>query len=612
MRRWLVLLLALLLCGSAGAHEGEEHEDLREAEAHAAESPAAAAAPASTRTERQELTVGGRRYRLTFTQVPPEARVGAEVEVELRVETVLDPPDPLLGAGAPVAGVTVTATLDGQSLDVHPEAAPGTYGVHFAPTSPGTQRIVWQVAPTGLSATFTVQVAGGRHPAVWGAAGVLLLALLVTLVRGRALGPRRVGIAWAGALVIAAALLAWAFLLPDRAPEPEVPVATRPRPAVAQRGVQVPVELQQRLGMRIQRAELRSLPQTVEVQGTLEAPQGKAHDLSAPVVGRVVGGQLPQIGDPVREGQVLAVVEEILSSSDRVEMRGQRVELEARRLEFETQRLAQQQRTAELQTERRVAESVVAQRELEMSRAQRLFEIQAVAKKEVDAARFALEQARRELQGVTREIDLSRQLPPVPELPDPLGVQSYEVISPVSGTITGGEIAIGEAVDPAKTLFTVVDLSTLWARARVPERYLGLAREATRARVTPVAFPQDTRIADFHSMGAAMDPQTRTAPVIYRLPNPGVKLLVGMAVRVQLLGVTDRVLTVPEDAVLRVEGEDRVFVRVAPDRFEARTVEVEGVRDGQAILARGLEPGTAVVVEGAGQLASELARRGGE
>lgn len=620
VRNLFTLLLVLLLTVGARAHEGEDHEDLRggESPAPAASGAAGAAAPAA-RSEAQELTSGGRRYRLSFTQTPEAPLTGQEVQIQVAVQQVMDPPDPLLGAAAPVAGAKVAARLEGAGtgdLEAHEEGGPGAYGIHFTPRGPGEYRVILQVTPpegAPFSSSWTVQATRpmARTAALYAALGIALGLVLLTALRARRWGARRLAPAWIAGAAVAGGLAAWALLAPV-APAPIQQVATRPDASGEQeQGVQVPVDMQRRLAIRIEAAALQTLPETVEVPGQLEAPQAHTHELTSPVAGRVVGGALPQVGDRVSAGQVLAEVEEILSSADRVSVRGQRVELEARRLEFEIQRLEQRRQTTELETQRRVAESVVAQRQLELSRAERLFAIQAVAKKEVDAARFALEQARRELQGVSRQVEVSRQLPPLPNLPAPLGVQTYPVVSPISGTVAAVDIASGEAVDPAKPLFRVVDLSTVWVRARVPERYLGIVGQATRARVTPVAFPQDLREARLQSIGTAIDPESRTASVIYSMPNPGLKLLQGMAVRVRLLGASQRVLSVPEDAVLRIEGEERVFVRTAPDRFEARTVQVEGIRNGRAILSRGIAPGTAVVVEGAGQLASELARRGG-
>lgn len=612
MRPLIAFLLVLVLAAAAPAHEGEVHEDLRGGESPA---PAAGGSPAApARTETQELEAGGRRYRLTFTQTPEAPLTGREVVVEVHVEQVLDPPDPLLGPASPVVGAQVQASLEGRDLESHAEAEPGYYGVHFTPRGPGEHRLLLQVRPPDgapFSSTWTVRATRppARNAALLGALGIVLGLVLLTALRGRRRGLRGLAPAWVVGCALAGGLAAWALLAPV---PPVEPVAGRPAaPAEPERGVRVPEDVQRRLGIEVHPAELETLPETVEVPGQLEAPQGRSHQVTAPVTGRVVGGTLPQVGDRVERGQVLAVVEEVLGSADRVSVRNQRVELEARRLEFETRRLEQRGRIAELEKERRVAGSVLAQRGLELDRAERLLAIEAVPRKEVDAARYALEQARRDLQGLDRELSVARQLPELPVLPAPSGVQSYDVVSPVSGTVAEVEVAPGETVEPSKALFTVVDLSDLWVRARLPERYLGIVGEATRARVTPVAFPRDVRDARLHSVGTAVDPQSRTASVIYRLPNPGLKLLQGMAVRVQLLGATQRVLTVPEDAVLRVEGEDRVFVRVAPDRFEARTIQVRGTRQGRALVAGGLEAGTPVVVAGAGQLASELARRGG-
>lgn len=613
----ILLLIGWLLGGVASqAHEGEKHEDVREA---AGPSPAPAGSP---RVQAQTIQVGAKSYLVTFRQTPAESHPGVPLALSVQLEEVLNPPDPLLGERGPATVKNLVTQLQGPAApEIKPVATePGLFELPLTPPRPGLYRLGLQaqLAEGALSSSLEIPVSRTweRNLAWWAGWGSLALLGLVAgleVVRGlsRPHAAARLGAATTGLGLAAAGLLFWGSQVPPVASAPPTAEHREATTTDEQAGVQVPEELQRRLRLRVVPAQEQSLPQTLEVPGQLEVAQGKTHRLASPVTGRVVTASFPQLGDRVEAGQVLATVEEILTSADRVSVRGQRVDLEARRLDFESQRLQFRRSVVQLEAEARVAQSRLAQRRSELLRAQRLFEIQVLAEKDLVANQFAVEQARRELEGVRRELAVARQVPAIPNLPPPLGVQSFDVVAPITGTVSAIDVASGETVDPSQTLFEVDDLTVLWARARVPERDLGLAEQSRRAEVRAIAYPGRVYNARLVSLGTRIDPESRTASAIYALPNPGLRLLSGLAVRVRLLGGSRQALTVPAQAVLKFEGEERVFVQTAPDRFQARTVKVQERRDGRAWITEGLQDGSPVLVEGAGQLASELARRGG-
>ena len=81
---------------------------------------------------------------------------------------------------------------------------------------------------------------------------------------------------------------------------------------------------------------------------------------------------------------------------------------------------------------------------------------------------------------------------------------------------------------------TIVDLRTVWVHADVYEKDLALFRNPRDAIVTTDAYPGENFPARFQSMGSEIDPQNRTIPVYYEIPNPDEKLKIGLRVRLQL------------------------------------------------------------------------------
>jgi hypothetical protein len=84
-----------------------------------------------------------------------------------------------------------------------------------------------------------------------------------------------------------------------------------------------------------------------------------------------------------------------------------------------------------------------------------------------------------------------------------------------------------------------------------------------------------------------------------------------MSAEVEIAGPATRALTLPKEALQTYDNESRVFVRVGEDRFEPRTVQVIRIVDDQALVTGDISEGAPVVVQGAGALTSEMARRAG-
>jgi cobalt-zinc-cadmium efflux system membrane fusion protein len=111
------------------------------------------------------------------------------------------------------------------------------------------------------------------------------------------------------------------------------------------------------------------------------------------------------------------------------------------------------------------------------------------------------------------------------------------------------------------------------------------------------------------NLGQALDPSTRTMQVRIALGNSGNLLKPGMLATAEVPGSARKMTVfVASDAVQQVGGQDVVFVRVAPDRFAVRPVEVAQTSNGQTPILQGLKGDEQVVVRGSFVLKSQLLR----
>ena len=112
-----------------------------------------------------------------------------------------------------------------------------------------------------------------------------------------------------------------------------------------------------------------------------------------------------------------------------------------------------------------------------------------------------------------------------------------------------------------------------------------------------------------------VDPQTRTVPLLAQTDNKDGLLKPGMFVRILLDSpTTERALTIPQTAVVEIEGKNGVFVPAnqgeagdASHRaFTFRPIEIGRQEGDRVVVKSGLKEGEIVVARDAYQLKAEL------
>ncbi|GAC1468443.1 MAG: hypothetical protein NVSMB9_11140 [Isosphaeraceae bacterium] len=192
-------------------------------------------------------------------------------------------------------------------------------------------------------------------------------------------------------------------------------------------------------------------------------------------------------------------------------------------------------------------------------------------------------------------------------------VTAYTIEAPFDGTIISkSTLAVpSQKAELTEVLFTLADLSNVWVLANIPESDFSLlpALQKGTIRLTATAYPDRAFKARVLSVGATVDPSTRTVPMLAETDNPDGLLKIGMFVRIVLDTTTeDRVLTVPSSALVEIEGKAGVFV---PEGKDGRSFAFHAVRlgresAGRQVITSGLAPGAVVVSRGAYELKAEL------
>jgi RND family efflux transporter MFP subunit len=315
----------------------------------------------------------------------------------------------------------------------------------------------------------------------------------------------------------------------------------------------------------------------VLANGTVRArPDGESR-IAAPVAGRVVAGAggFPFVGRQVRAGEVLAGL------SPKVGGDADPASLE----------LAVTQARLDLELARKDLERLVA-----------LAAAEAVPEKRVQDARRAVAEGEARLAaGQARKARFEGA-------PSGGVAGRIPLRSTVAGTLALVGASPGTFVEEGREVFHVVDLDRLWLEVAVPEADVGRIGKPTGAWFEVEGFERPFEVAPERGgrvigFGGVIDPQTRTAPLVFELPNPDGELRVGMFARVHVLtGAPVEAVAIPASAIVDDGTEQVVFVEVSGERFERRPVRL-GLRDRDRVqVLAGVEPGERVVSRGAYQV----------
>ncbi len=169
--------------------------------------------------------------------------------------------------------------------------------------------------------------------------------------------------------------------------------------------------------------------------------------------------------------------------------------------------------------------------------------------------------------------------------------------SPVVGIVSEKKAVQGMRFEAGETLYQIVDLSSVWVLADVFEQDIGLVKEDRKATVQVSAYPGRTFEGTVTYVYPTLNAETRTVPVRIELGNPKQLLKPGMFAQVEVaVGAKQPVLTVPRSAVIDSGARTLAFVQTGEGRFEPREVQLGARSDQYVEVLSGVHDQDPVVV----------------
>ena len=182
-------------------------------------------------------------------------------------------------------------------------------------------------------------------------------------------------------------------------------------------------------------------------------------------------------------------------------------------------------------------------------------------------------------------------------------VARHDLYAPFAGVVARRLAEEGEWVDTGTPVLELVGTKSLRLDLRVPQEHYPTINTNTRVSVRLDAMPSHSIDGRISAKVPLSDSSSRTFLLRVQLPDGEQGVTPGMSAQARLrIPGTERVLTVPRDAVLRdAYGASRVWaledVDGAPVATQ-HTVQVGRSFEGNTELRNGLEAGARVVIRG--------------
>lgn len=173
-----------------------------------------------------------------------------------------------------------------------------------------------------------------------------------------------------------------------------------------------------------------------------------------------------------------------------------------------------------------------------------------------------------------------------------------ELKAPADGLVIESEGHLGAPVEPDKSLMEILDLTTVWAVARVPQHDAALLKEGLKAKIRIPALGTETHESTFLRLGTG---NASTVDAMFELHNPDSKLRPGMRAEISLIASKrENVLSVPREALQGDRSNRFVFIKdyELENAFVRVPVTVGEISGDRVEITAGLFPGDEVVLKG--------------
>lgn len=297
--------------------------------------------------------------------------------------------------------------------------------------------------------------------------------------------------------------------------------------------------------------ELKNLSDVIHANGyTKLDPQDQA-EVSMPVAGTIKSIEVIE-GDYVKRGQVLGTL---------LSLEYEKIMLENKRLLLDKANLVLNK--SELEEELSIAEANKVYLQKEYDRQQALVNDKVTAQKVFEKVNADLQVEVARIRSVKEQIALIEQT--INSFGN--GIQlgggnssMLSIVAPISGYVTAVNVIIGANADAGKAMFSIVDNSKMHVDLLVYEKDLARVKVGQTVRFILTNQSNQEIKGEIYNIGKSFASDTKSVAVHADIEKNDTNLIPGMYINALIDVKNTTVQTVPENAVVRAEGREFVFL----------------------------------------------------
>jgi len=317
----------------------------------------------------------------------------------------------------------------------------------------------------------------------------------------------------------------------------------------------IPKETQFLFDVFTEKVEIGNFTESSKLFGTIIPSSNGQALVSVPQNGKVISLHV-KVGQAVKAGQLLAVIDQNLDASA----------------------------TVNQLTEKN---NLAAERERAKKDYDRLLSIQDIAaKRDVDEAKARFQRAEANYKllsgGAGRTISL---------------------YAPISGVLANFNLSVGSTVKAEQQLFTIINLSTVYAEAQVFDKDGHYIIEGAKFSVECANDNHKTSEVKLLSLAQEINSTNQSQRVLFELNNPDSDFKIGEFVNIRVFAKgSSNKIALPNAAFTEINGKPVVFIKDAAETYSLSYVQIGENNGTYTSIIKGVEEGERVVVNGSYQL----------
>lgn len=324
----------------------------------------------------------------------------------------------------------------------------------------------------------------------------------------------------------------------------------------------IPKETQFLFDVTVAKAGVDAFAPTITLFGTVTpGATGKA-TVQSPLSGTLRSVRV-KVGEQVRAGQVLAVVEQTVDAGTNINW----------------------------QSERNAVEAEVSAAQKDFERLNNLKDI--IAKRDLDEALARLQRARenRELFNRLYNDAAGRNARFIP------------LTAPISGRVEPFTLAPGATVNAGETLFLLLNPSKVIVEAQVYDKDAALLGNAKQFQIECSNSEHKSRNIRLLALPNSINPTNQSQKVLFEVDNADGDFKIGEFVNIRIFEQqSQRQLLVPNSAITEISGVPAVFVKESAERYSLHYLKTGADNGTATVVEKGLEDGERFVMSGTYQL----------